>query len=74
MAQNYQIKPKKKVLKQISLAVCLLFLGHQIIKELGSIWGFAALAEQIAGTFVAFAVPIEAVFLGKYLNEKDKED
>lgn len=73
MAKTTKPKVKRKILDQISFAVCILFLAHTIIKEVGKIWGFAEIADQIAGTFVAFAAPIEAVFLGKRWGEKDKE-
>ena len=66
-------KVKKKILVQISWAVCILFLGSNIIEKVGSIWGFQQVAEQIAGTFVAFALPIETVFIGKMLADKDRE-
>ena len=57
MAGN--IKPKKKIIEQISVAVCVLFIGQYIIKEIGRIWGFEKPAEQIAATFVAIGTPLQ---------------
>lgn len=66
-------KPKKKILTQVSYAVSILFMGQYIIKELGRIWGFPEVGEQIAATFVTFGAPLEAVFLGKMWADKDGE-
>lgn len=66
------IKPKKKIIEQISVAVCILFIGQYIIKEIGRIWGFEKPAEQIAATFVAIGTPLQGVFLGKQWYKKDE--
>ena len=65
-------KPKKKIIEQISVAVCILFIGAYIIKETGRIWGFEKPAEQIAATFVAIGTPLQGVFLGKQWHKKDE--
>ena len=74
MATITKPKVKKKIIHQISWAVCILFLISNIIEKIGGIWGFAAVAEQIAGTFVAIALPLEAVFIGHNLAKNDKEE
>ena len=66
-------KVKKKILVQISWAVSILFLAQNIISGLGEIWGFEKVVDQIAATMVKVAAPLEVVFLGKILTEKDKE-
>lgn len=65
-------KPKKKIIEQISVAVCMLFIGQYIIKEIGRIWGFEKPAEQIAATFVTIGTPLQGVFLGKQWHKKDE--
>lgn len=67
------MKPKKKIIAQVSVAVCTLMIGQYIIKELGKIWGFSEVSEQVAATFVAFATPLQGVFLGKQWLKKDEE-
>ena len=67
-------KSKTKIIEQVSVAVCVLFMGQHIIKETGRIWGFEKVAEQIASQFVAIGTQLEGVFLGKRWAKKDEEN
>lgn len=64
---------KKKITRQLSIAVGLLSFSAFIIQGLGPTWGFDELAKQITQTALLFSGGINIYFLG-VTNQKNNED
>ena len=69
---------KKKITRQLSIAVGLLSFSAFIIQGLGPTWGFDELAKQITQTALLFSGGINIYFLGvtnqKNNDEKEKQN
>lgn len=72
------MKLKKKITRQLSIAVGLLSFTAFVVQGLGETWGFESLAKQITQTALLFSGGINIYFLGvtnqKNNTEKEKED
>ena len=72
------MKLKKKITRQLSIAVGLLSFTAFVVQGLGETWGFESLAKQITQTALLFSGGINIYFLGvtnqKNNAEKEKED
>lgn len=64
---------KKKITRQLSIAVGLLSFSAFIIQGLGPTWGFEELAKQITQTALLFSGGINIYFLG-VTNQKNNDD
>lgn len=64
---------KKKITRQLSIAVGLLSFSAFIIQGLGPTWGFDELAKQITQTALLFSGGINIYFLG-VTNQKNNDD
>lgn len=64
---------KKKITRQLSIAVGLLSFSAFIIQGLGPTWGFDELAKQITQTALLFSGGINIYFLG-VTNQKNNEE
>lgn len=67
------MKLKKKITRQLSIAVGLLSFSAFIIQGLGPTWGFDELAKQITQTALLFSGGINIYFLG-VTNQKNNDD
>lgn len=71
------MKLKKKITRQLSIAVGLLSFTAFVVQGLGETWGFESLAKQITQTALLFSGGINIYFLGvtnqKNTMEKDNE-
>lgn len=71
------MKLKKKITRQLSIAVGLLSFTAFVVQGLGETWGFESLAKQITQTALLFSGGINIYFLGvtnqKNNMEKDNE-
>lgn len=64
---------KKKITRQLSIAVGLLSFSAFIVQGLGPTWGFDELAKQITQTALLFSGGINIYFLG-VTNQKNNDD
>lgn len=67
------MKLKKKVTRQLSIAVGLLSFAAFIVQGLGSTWGFEEVAKQITQTALLFSGGINIYFLG-VTNQKNTQE
>lgn len=67
------MKLKKKITRQLSIAVGFLSFAAFIIQGLGSTWGFEEVAKQITQTALLFSGGINIYFLG-VTNQKNNEE
>lgn len=71
------MKLSKKTTEQLSLAGGILGALAFLVTQLGSTWGFNAIALQISQTLLAVAGVIEMYFLGhtvKKITDKESSD
>ena len=70
------MKLKKKITRQLSIAVGLLCFFAFVIQGLGTTWGFEEVAKQITQTALLFSGGINIYFLGvtNQKNNAEKEE
>lgn len=67
------MKLKKKITRQLSIAVGILSFAAFVIQGLGSTWGFEEVAKQLTQTALLFSGGINIYFLG-VTNQKNNDD
>lgn len=67
------MKLKKKITRQLSIAVGILSFAAFVVQGLGSTWGFEEVAKQLTQTALLFSGGINIYFLG-VTNQKNNDD